>query len=674
VVELIHGERVSDPYRWLEDGDSDETRTWVAAQNEYTRSLLDPRPDRGTIRAWLDQMLSIGSVDVPTVRKEHHFYARRSGQQDQPVLLLREGADGPERTLLDPNALSATGLVALDWWYPSWDGRWLAYGLSEGGDEWSTLRVLDVEGGVTLPGEEIPRTRACSLAWLPDGDGFYYTRYPEPGSVPAGEEYYHRQVFLHRIGADWRSDQAVYGADRAAEDWPSVVLSKDGRWLVVMMDLGWTHTEIYLLDRLAPEAGFTTIVEGVEAYTDAQVVDGQLYLLTNWEAPNYRLFRVAPEQPARDRWHELLPERPDRVLNGVRVIAGVLVTDELHQASSQLRLYELDGTLRREVELPTLGTLSGLGGESDGASVFAGFSSFAQPSSVYRIDPATGARELFAATQLPANANPSDVAVNQVWYPSKDGTPISMFLVHRSDLVLDGKNPTFLTGYGGFADIRAPAFDSALLLWLAAGGVYALPNLRGGGEYGEAWHQAGMLGNKQNTFDDFASAAEWLIAQSYTRPERLAIRGASNGGLLVGAALTQRPELFKAVVCQVPLLDMVRYESFLLARLWAAEYGSAADPEQFRWLYAYSPYHRVRDGAAYPAVLLLASEGDSRVDPMHARKMTARLQAASGSGEPVLLRVETEAGHGAGKPRHKILDERTDVWSFIFWQLGATPP
>jgi prolyl oligopeptidase len=671
VEEILHGEVIVDPYRWLEDSDAPETRSWVAAQNAYTRETLDSLPRRAAIRARLDRMLHVGFAGAPQVRGARCFYLRRAGRQDQPVLVLREG-DGAGRILVDPNVLSASGVVALDWWQPSPDGRLLAYGLSEGGDEWSTLHVLDVDSGAALPGEQIPRTRWCSLAWLPDASSFYYTRYPEPGSVPTGEEGYHRRVYLHRLGADWRADPEVFGAGRAKEDLPSVYLDRrDGRWLLVSVYQGAARTEVYVLDRDRPDAAFVPIIAGVEARSEPIVQGGRVYLRTNLDAPDYRLVAVDPERPDRERWQEVLPERSDRVLATVRPVAGLLAAEELQDASSHLRLYQPDGALRREVALPSLGTLVGIGGEWNGDAVYFGFTSFAQPLTAYRVDPATGAAHVFAAPELPPDVDPAQYAVRQVWYPSHDGTRVSMFLVHRPGLALDDDNPTVLTGYGGFNVSRTPAFMAAVPLWLDAGGVYALPNLRGGGEYGEAWHQAGMLERKQNVFDDFIAAAEWLIANGYTQPRRLAIGGGSNGGLLVGAALTQRPELFQAVVCAVPLLDMLRYHHFLIAKYWVPEYGSADDPAHFCWLRAYSPYHSVREGERYPAVFLLTAEGDGRVDPMHARKMAARLQVSSGSDAPVLLRVETAAGHGIGKPRNKILDEQTDVWSFLGWQLGV---
>jgi prolyl oligopeptidase len=671
-VEIVHGEPVADPYRWLEEGESDETRAWVAAQNAYTRSVLDGLPCREAIHARLDLLLTTGSVGTPVVRGRRYFYERRGGRQDQPVLVVRDKDSDAERTVIDPNALSAGGIVALDWWYASWDGGRMAYGLSEGGTELSTLRLLDVDTG-QMAADEIPYTRAASVAWLPDGSAFYYTRNPEPGSVPAGDEMYHRHVFFHVLGRNWREDEEVFGVGRAREDWPGLLISRDGRWLVVEVAQGWARSEIYLLDRYQPQQGFVPVHAGVEAVAEAEFAGDQLLVRTNQDAPNFALYAVDPPQLDRANWRLVLPEREDRVLNGVRAVAGRLVVDELYNASSSVRLYELDGTLQAEVALPSLGTLRGIGGEWTGDHIMVGFTSFAEPPTAYVVDPQKAQATLFAQGDLPPGFDASRYEVRQEWYMSRDGTRVSMFLVHRRGLARDGNNPTLLTGYGGFSVSRTPMFVSALPQWLDSGGVYALANLRGGGEYGEAWHQAGMLDRKQNVFDDFIAAAEYLIGNGVTHSGRLAISGGSNGGLLVGAALTQRPDLFKAVVCQVPLLDMLRYHHLRIARLWIAEYGDPEDPEQARWLHAYSPYHRVRTGLQYPATLLATAEGDSRVDPMHARKMAARLQAASAAEAPILLRVESVAGHGQGKPRSKQVEEATDVWSFLFWQLGVEP-
>jgi prolyl oligopeptidase len=671
VVDTLHGVSVDDPYRWLEDGASDETRAWVDAQNAFTRTVLEALPQRPAIQARLNELLSTGMVGTPVLRGRRAFYQRRDGQADQPVLVMRDAPEVAERTIVDPNALSAHGIVALDWWHPSQDGRLLAYGVSEGGTELSTLRVLDTTTGTHLEAEQIPNTRFASIAWLPDGSGFYYTRFPTPGTVPAGEEVYNRHVFFHPLGQRWQDDEEVFGAGRAAEDSPSVNLSHSGRWLVVDVHQGWARTELYVLDREHPARGFVALQEGVEAFATTEFAGDRLLVLSNEGAPNYALYEVDPEHPARDQWRLVIAERGDRVLDAVQAIAGRLVTHELQNATSHVRFYAPDGTFQSEVELPSIGSVSGIGGEWTGEWMTLCFTSFVQPPTAYTVNLDTSVAHVFAQGDLPPDFDPARYVVEQEWYASKDGTPISMFLVHRRGFERDGNAPTLLTGYGGFNISRTPAFNAALLQWLDAGGLYALPNLRGGGEYGEAWHQAGMLERKQNVFDDFIAAAEWLIERGFTRTSRLAISGGSNGGLLVGAALTQRPDLFQAVVCQVPLLDMLRYQKLLIARLWVAEYGSADDAQQFPWLYAYSPYHRVKRGERYPATFLLTAEGDSRVDPMHARKMAARLQATSASDAPILLRVETAAGHGQGKPRSKQVEEATDVWSFLFWQLGV---
>jgi len=603
---------------------------------------------------------------VPTPVRGRYFYLRRDGAQNQPVLYWRLGAAGPDRVAVDPNALNPDGTTALDWYYPSRDGRLLAYGLSENGSEESELRVLDLDQQSHLP-DRISRMRAASLAWVPDGSGFYYTRYPAAEEVPAGEEHYHRSVFYHVLGKDPASDQLIYRPAQK-EYWPGVHLSPDGRWLVLEVARTFDQTDLYLRD-LAVSGPLVPVAENLPASFEAEIAHGRVFLRTNLDAPTYRLYQLDPELPARESWKEIVAPRSDAVLEGARVAGDRLALTYLERASSRLRLTDLEGRGLREVALPELGTVFGVGAEWDGDELFYGFSSYTVPPRVYRMSLENLSPELWRAVD--ADVDPSRFTVKQVSYPSADGTSVSMFLVHPASLVTNGDNPTYLTGYGGFNISMTPGFSRSLLVWLEAGGVLAVPNIRGGGEYGESWHQAGILQHKQNSFNDFIAAAEWLIQQRYTRPERLAAAGGSNGGLLVGAALTQRPELFRAVLIQVPLLDMLRYHHFLIARLWIPEYGSAEDPTQFQWLRAYSPYHRVRDGVAYPAVLLATAESDTRVDPMHARKMAARLQAATSSGRPVLLRLESRAGHGAGKPLSKVLEELTDSWTFVFSELGV---
>jgi prolyl oligopeptidase len=665
-IDLLHGENIADPYRWLEDGESVETRRWTEHQNAFTRAYLEAYPGRDRIRARLEQLLGIGVLGVPAPARGHYFYLRREGKQNQPVLYWRDGARGKDRIAVDPNSLNSSGTTALDWFYPSWDGTMLAYGLSENGSEQSVLHLLEVAGGRILD-DRIFRTRAVSLAWLPDGTGFYYTRYPAAGEVPAGEEHYHRAIYFHRLGTEWESDPLVY-RPREKEFWPGVSLSPDGRWLLVSVARTFDQTDLYLRDLVAG-GSLVPVVEGLPASFDGQIAHGRLYIRTNLVAPTYGLYEVNPEQPERSAWKELVAARRDAVLESVTIALDRLALGYLQQASARLHLCDLDGGTVEEIALPTLGSLFGVSAEWDGTEMFYGFSSYTVPPTVFRVDLSGGVSELWRRVE--ADIDPAEFNVQQVSYPSRDGTTVSMFMVHRQGLQLSGDNPAYLTGYGGFNISMTPAFSRSLILWLEHGGVLAVPNIRGGGEYGESWHQAGILGSKQNSFDDFIGAAEWLVQQGYTRPERLAAAGGSNGGLLVGAALTQRPDLFRAVLVQVPLLDMLRYHRFLIARLWIPEYGSADDPEQFRWLRSYSPYHHVYDGQAYPAVMLATAESDTRVDPMHARKMAARLQAASSANRPILLRLEARAGHGAGKPLSKVIDELTDSWTFVFSELGV---
>jgi prolyl oligopeptidase len=667
-VDVMHGEAIPDPYRWLENGDAPDTRAWTERQNAFTESYLARFSGREKIRRRLDELLAIGAISVPAPAHGRYFYQRRDGRQNQPVLYVRDGVDGEDRIAVDPNALDPAGTTALDWYFPSDDGRLLAYGLSENGSEQSVLHLLDVERGVLLP-DRIPRTRAADLAWLPDGSGFYYTRYPAPGEVPEGEEHYHRAVYFHPLGTDPAGDPLIHRPARK-EYWPSVSVSPEGRWLLVGVARTFDQTDLYLGDRRAGIAPpLVPVAENLPASFEGEVAHGRLFLRTNLDAPTYRLYEVNPERPERGHWRELVPPRADAVLEGARVLHHRLALSYLERASSRLRLTDLDGSLRHDVALPTLGSLFGVAGEWDGDELFFGFSSYTVPPSVYRIDLARDEQTLWRRVE--ADVDPEQFEVRQVQVESRDGTAVSMFLVHRRGLARTGDAPVYLTGYGGFNISMTPAFSRSLLLWLEHGGMVAIPNIRGGGEYGETWHQNGMLGRKQNSFDDFVAAAEWLVRERYTRPNRLAAAGGSNGGLLMGAVLTQRPDLFGAVVIQVPLLDMLRYHRFLIARLWIPEYGSPDEPTEFAWLRAYSPYHHVQPGTAYPAVLLATAESDTRVDPMHARKMAARLQASTTSGRPVLLRLEARAGHGAGKPLSKVLDELTDTWTFVFSELGV---
>ncbi|MCZ6697023.1 MAG: prolyl oligopeptidase family serine peptidase [Acidobacteria bacterium] len=667
VSEELHGVRISDPFRWLEGSADPEVLDWTAAQNRHTAALLGGRPGRERTRSRLATLLAIGVQGRPVERGGRYFHMRREGaDQNQPILYVREGVGGTDRALVDPNRLREDGTAAIDWWFPSVDGRLLACGVSEGGDEKSTLRVYEVETGRPLP-DVIPRTRYCSLAWLPDGSGFLYTRYPAPGEVEPAMEDYNRHLFRHRLGEDPTGDRKLFGEGRDMEEMLEIDLSPDGRHLVVMAFEGWTRSDLFVIELADPSAPCRPIAEGIDAIFRGEVIAGVLYLLTNWQAPRYRLLAVDLNRPEPSAWREIIPEG-EGVLEQAVIARSGIVAHTMRDASSSLSLHRPDGAPDRGIELPQLGTIDGLSGRHDSDELFFGFSSTTIPPTVHRLDVRTGATSVWERVEVDLDLGAYEV--RQVFYRSKDGTRVPMIVAHRRDLLLDGSNPTLLYGYGGFNVSLTPVFSRALTLWLERGGVYAQASLRGGREYGEEWHRSGMRSHKQNVFDDFIAAAEWLVGERYTRPERLAIRGGSNGGLLAGAVITQRPDLFRAAIISVPLLDMIRYHRFLIARLWIPEIGSAESPVEFHWLRAYSPYHRVEDGVSYPAVLLTTAAGDSRVDPMHARKMAARLQEATASGHPVLLRVGTRAGHGAGKPLSKLIEESTDDWTFLFWQLG----
>jgi prolyl oligopeptidase len=674
VIETFHGVEIRDPYRWLEDSQSDETRAWTASQNQRTAAILNKAPGRAVLESRLHTLLTVGTVTAPDVRGERFFYLKREGEQNQPVLYVRDGIDGPERTLVDPNELGSRGLTALDWWYPSPDGRLLAYGTSRNGDEWSTLRVIDVETAESRP-DAIDRTRYSSLAWLPDGSGFYYTRYPQPGSVVPGEEHYNSHAFFHRLGDDPANDRKVFGEGRDPRDMVHLALSRDGRWLSIAAAQGWAKSEVFLHDQTTPDEDFVPVVEGVDAlFDDPCPTPDHLFLRTNWQTPTYRVVSIDPTAPEPANWQTVVAERADRIIEQFVLAGDKIVTHEMEAATSRLRVYERDGSITRELELPGPGSVTTLAGEADNPLVVVGYTSFTVPPCTFVFNIDSGERQPLSPLPPPQGFDPTSIDVNQVHYPSKDGTRISMFLIHRKDIKGNGPRPTILAGYGGFNISKTPDYRPHMPAWLERGGIVAIPNLRGGGEYGETWHQAGMLHNKQNVFDDFIAAAEWLIAQGYTSTEKLGIRGGSNGGLLVGAAITQRPDLFGAVFCGVPLLDMLRYHHFSIAKLWIPEYGAAEDPDAFSWLHAYSPYHHVKEGTRYPPTLITTADQDSRVDPLHARKMTALLQHATSGGEdrPILLRAESEAGHGAGKPLSKRIAEAADEGSFFGMFLGLT--
>jgi prolyl oligopeptidase len=642
---------------------------WVAAQNARTDLALSTLPGRAALRRRLTRRLQVGTSVAPRVGGSRVFTLERWGDLDQAVLVVRPAtAPGRARTLVDPHRLTGDPTAAVDWFHPSPDGRLLAFGVSTGGDERSTLHLLDVASGEHLP-DTIPHTRAASVAWEPTGGGFLYTRYPaaEGPDGGAAERAEQRFVFHHRLGRPWPADPVVWDALPDPTAWTSVALSADGRWLLVHLSVGWSRTDVHLVDRSS--GARTVLVEGVDARTELEVVGDQVIGLTTLDADRGRVVAAPLATAWHDHWCTVVPES-DAVLEAVAATSESLLVLSTHAAVARLDRYAHDGTEHQRVELPSVGSVSGIDAGPDRDEAFVAFTSFATPTGTHRW---SGDGRGLVEWSSPDHADDVEVVVEHVHYPSTDGTPIPLFLVRAATTTPGPETPCVLTGYGGFAIAMGPAYSPAIAEVCALGGVYAVAGVRGGAEEGEGWHRAGMREHKQTTFDDFLAATDWLVAEGLTSRGRLAIRGGSNGGLLMGAAITQRPDACRAAHVAVPLLDMVRYPELLIGRLWVPEYGDPDVPEELGWLLGYSPYHRVVDGTCYPSVLLTCAAGDSRVHPAHARKMAARLQEATscGDGHPVLLREEGRAGHGQGKPVSAQAAELADVLAFLLHELGV---
>jgi len=626
------------------------------------------------LRERLLGLLKVGTVGSPVVAGDRVFTLDREGDQEQAVLVVRSASDldEPPRLLIDPQRLAADHAAAVDWFSPSPDGRLVAYGVSEAGTERGTLRILDIDGNTVLA-DAIPNVRHPSVAWLPDGSAFAYSRLPDPATVPEGDDGYWETVWWHEVlgpsgpsgplsGVGGARDSLVLGdLDRTAL--PMATLSPDGRWLVLHVHLMPTRTDVILVDRHTGQR--TVVVEGEDASTWCQVVGDRLIAVTNLDAPRGRVVGASVHDPGVTAWQTLVPET-GAVIEAAVIAGEWLLVASTEHAVSRLDRYGLDGSGQTNVALPETGSIVGLDADPAHAQAFCTFTSFTRPPSLLRWTPGAG---IEAWSRYESPIDPAAFVTEALTYPSTDGTSVPMFLVRAVATTPSPTTPTVLSGYGGFAITSSPGFSPGLVSFCQAGGVYAVAGIRGGGEYGEDWHRAGMGHHKQQVFDDFVAAADWLVATGRTSRERLAVRGGSNGGLLVGAVITQRPDLCRAAVCAVPLLDMLRYHRFLIGALWVPEYGDPDSPADFADLLAYSPYHHVVDGTSYPSILVMTAESDSRVDPMHARKFVARLQAA-GSEQPVLLRIETRAGHGQGKPTSKQADELADSWAFLAWQLG----
>ncbi len=667
-VDELHGVKVADPYRWLENETDPEVLQWVEAQNAHSRSYFDRFAERKAILSRLKELSSVASSSAPSVVNGRYFFSRHEGLKNHSVLYVRKGSHTAEPTvLLDPNTFSADGTVALDWRSISPDGSLIAYGKSSSGDEKSTLYIKDVQTGKYLP-DTIPHTRYCGIAWRKDSRSFVYTRYPAPGEVAEGDEDYYRKVYEHRLGGDWKKDRLIVGDLSTKEEMLGPYANSTNEWLLLSRSVDWSKNDLYFRAADGRES-FRPIAVGLDGKVNADLIDGKLYIHTNVGAARYRIVTADPKQPGPEHWKTLIPEPgPGGVITSFTVIDRKLVVSMRDDAHSRIVIHGLDGKLIDEVKLPTLGSVGGVSGEWDGGEFFFGFSSFAYPPANFRYDMRT--RKLECIDRMEIDVDPKRYETKQVWFTSRDGTKVPMFVVSKTGIELNGKNPTLLYGYGGFDISITPRFRKGLFVWLDRGGVYASANLRGGGEFGKKWHLEGRRDKKQNVFDDFIAAGEALVERGYTNPRKLAIYGGSNGGLLVGACMVQRPNLFRAVVCAVPLLDMLRYHNFSIARLWIPEYGSADDPEQFKWLHAYSPYHHVKPATSYPATLFMTAMSDSRVNPLHAWKMSALLQSQTTSDRPILLRTETKAGHGAGKPLSKRLEADADRWTFLMNELG----
>lgn len=665
-----------DPFRHLEDAEADATKKMTDEENARFREHVSKIKGREAFRADIQKFLQVGSLGAPAVRRTspktlRYFHTKREGAQNQSTLYVRDGRDGKDRVLLDVSALSQDGTSALDWWFPSRDGKLLAWGRSESGSEESVLHVRDVETGRDLP-LAIDRTRHASVAWKPDGSGFYYSRYPEKGTVPEGDEKYGSKIFFHDMAKDPKDDTLVFGDALAKTDVPSVQISPDGKWLLFHVHMGWDKNEVYLR---STEPGATTIAiaKGKRARFSADAREDALFVHTNDGTPKYALYEIAYADlvagKGREAWKVLVAEGKD-TLEDVAITKKEVTATYLVDAQTKIVRYGRDGKKKGDVGLPDATTATVSSG-LDGDEIFVRHESYARPAKVEVLGDFGG---LSPWDKVGASFSAGDIQVARMFATSKDGTKIPLFVVSKGKLPKKGDAPTVLYGYGGFNVNQLPAYSARVLSVVSRGGVWAHAILRGGGEYGEAWHQAGMLDKKQNVFDDYYACAEKLFAEKIASRDTLAAMGGSNGGLLVATAVTQRPELFRAGAALVPLTDMLRYHRFRIGKLWIPEYGDPDDPRAHEWLAAYSPYHHVVPGTRYPSMLFTTAESDSRVDPMHARKMTLRLRAAQAdTTRPVLLRVETKAGHGAGKPVSKVADEMADELSFLLAELGHAP-
>lgn len=675
ITEELHGHKISDPYRWLEDTENSDVKNWLDTQNQYTRSILDTLPIREALKKEFEKLYREETLGFPHPCKGRYFFMKRMADEDYSVLYVQEGLDGEPRILIDPNKMSKEKgqPISLVSYSNSKDGKFITYNLSETSNDQKALYVMNVDTGEVLddiiPAELYPG----ASSWSIDNKGFWYTRRKE--DVPKGEEKFHRKAFYHVLGQSYSEDELVYGEQLAKEDSVGTVATHDGKYLVIYVHISSEpnrRSEIYIQDLEEGEKEFRPIVQNikdeVDTYFSGMVRQDYFYIDTNYKAPKGKIMRVLLSEidKGMDVWQEVIPENNDRIISSFSIINNKMFVLTMENVHSILREYSLDGGLKRTIKFPTLGTCHGVGGEVEGREAFFGFNSFAFPHTIFRIDFETDEVKIFKQQKVEFNLN--NIKAEQVWYLSKDGTKVPMFLVYKKGLEQNGNNSTVLHGYGGFNISMRPGFMKSIIPFLERGGLYVTANIRGGGEFGEEWHKAGTKKQKQNTFDDFIAAAEWLIANKYTDSRHICISGGSNGGLLVGAVMTQRTDLVKAVLMGVPVVDMLRYHLFHGGRHWIPDWGSPEDPEMFEYLLNYSPYHNIKDGVEYPATIIVTSDKDDRVHPGQAFKFTARLQDVN-SKNPILLRLERNAGHGGANDVSRYIEEDVDKWSFIFWQL-----
>lgn len=665
VSENIHGRTIVDNYRWLENGEDDEVKNWVKEQNKFTQDTLEQNGSPELFREELAEIYKDGGFSALTPRNGMYFWSERKPGEDQTCAYYKKGIDGKEIKILDPNGLDKDNTVSLDYWRISQKNTYVAYGMSQGGSEMATIKVRKLETLKDEP-DTIPYARHSSIAWLSDESGFYYTKNLAPELVPKGEGHMHTKVYFHKLGDDPKNDEMIFGQDRPKDDIIGISFSADDQWLVISATQEWTKNDLAVYNTKTKKLSW--LVQGIDALFGISFAKNRVFLRTNYKADNFRILSCSYEDILKniDEWEEVVAER-EYLLEFFSITEDKLIGMYSVNAVSKGIIFDYFGNELGELPIPPLSSIAGIGHRREEKEFFYNITNYVTSSVMYRYDPILNSFSVHRTAPNPLN--PDDYETKQEWYESKDGTKMPMFIVHKKDLVLDGNSPTLMYGYGGFGNIQGPGFPKNSVPWIKRGGVFVSTNIRGGGEYGEKWHEAGILDKKQNSYDDFIAAAEYLIDKKYTNPNKLAIMGGSNGGLLVGAVMIQRPDLFSAVVSNVPLLDMIRFPLFGMAIRWVHEYGDPSKEKDFSWIEKWSPYQNVKQKVSYPAVFFMTAEKDSRVDPLHARKMTALMQSLNGEN-PVLLRTEIEAGHGSGKPVNKIIGERADILAFLFWQTG----